>query len=263
MNYLPKMDRAAQWNKRKQKYNFTRKKMAVLENYFFSGEMTEDIGLGLAEYLFYYPKQTTEGWQTVLDEVYIYSWKEWNKHDESAALDKFFEEIQRAFLGLISNYCFEDEDRAWIFRQVFGDQYDPEWEFPLILPTENRKRKITKSPDWILGSLLYGFYRYFEEDEECPYSIHLMDYIESLLLHVSRETYDTVEPGEDSDSVRAFYAVNKMIEYAAMVDTGEDQLLSKKIALAKKLKSVFDPHADKLGNYRKLVETVERDGSLI
>lgn len=263
MNYLLKMDRKAQWDRYKQGYNITRKKLKLIEHYFFSGELSDEICLDLCSTLFLYPNQTIEGWQTVLDDLYPYNWKEWNKHDESVALDRFFEDIQRAFLGLISNYCFEDEDRAWIFRQIFGDQYDPEREFPLILPAENRKRKITKSPDWILGSLLYGFYKYFEEDEECPYSIHLMDYIESLLLHVSGETFDTVEPREDSDSARAFYAINKMIEYAAMDDNGEDELVTQKIALAKKLKNVFDLHADELGNYRKLIEIVERDGSLV
>ena len=263
MNYLPKMDRKAQWNKRKQKYNFTRKKMAVLENYFYSGEMTEDIGLGLSEYLFYYPKQTIEGWQTVLNDLYPYNWKEWNKHDENAALDRFFEDIQRAFLGLISNYCFEDEDRAWIFRQVFGDQYDPEWVFPLVLPTESKKREITSSADKILGCLLADYYDYWEEIEGHLYSVYLFEYIESLIPFVSDEGFDTSVPKGGSESVLTFYTINKMIEYAAMVDTGGDQLLSQKIALAKKLKNVFDPYADRLGNYRKLVEAVERDGSLV
>lgn len=257
-------NRSEQWKKYVDDWSVTKKVIKEAKAYFDTGEKPSNpSSYSVDQLLFLQPDQSLKGWQNVLDDVFIYDEKEWNEQTYGEPLDKLFDMVQRSFLGFVSNFHFNPEDRAWIFRLVFGGAYSPDARFSLVMPTEKEYRKITISPDWILQALMGEFYYFLEEDGAYPYPMYLLEYIKSLLPYVTTEAFDTKEPSDRSEAVVTFYALNKIIEYASMDMTQANESDVDKIRLSQDVKSVFDSCSGNLGNYGELVKLVESEGSLV
>lgn len=261
--YIFKTDRDKQWNdKKKRTTELTRKQIKELEHYFYTGEIPADYKWSIETLLFYNPVLSVESWQEVLS----------NKANVVTKIgdglrfrdmDAFFGHLQQAFLGYISSYDFHPEDRAWIFKQIFGEVYDPERQFPLIFPTETEKRKISFGVENILSSLFHDYSKFYRNKTDNLFANFLLDYLISTLSYVNTaEMFDLKEsPNEDLELIRQTFI--KTIHLANQdIDTSSAEM-KPKIELARELKSIFDQYEGDLGNYHQLVEKVEREGPLV
>ena len=152
--YPNKTNREQQWLAYINKRSFSRKVLKQWQHYFLTGEM-EGKSENFYSLLAMHPVQSIESWQHVLDQYFIAKPDEWDGYNSDYDVNKtLFKDIQRAFLGLLSSYHFHPEDRAWIFRQIYGSVYEGQRLFPLRLPGEQNLRQIAFTSDEIYISLV-------------------------------------------------------------------------------------------------------------
>jgi len=258
-DYRFKTDRKKQWEEHKQGYEFSRKKIQELENYFFTGKVEKPEQFHYSSLLLSHPNQSIEHWQRVLSN--------WVKcPDESTGIesaDDLFQKLQREFIGYISGFNFHPEDRAWIFKQIFGDSYDSGRLFPLVLPSETEKRRISFDADMIFRSLLGDISSYLSGSGGDGYATFLLGYMSSLMPHLTGVGFVLEKPVRKKNKIgnAIFLGINKVVLFSSQdLDIAEaDEKI--KIELALKVKEIFDDYSGELGEYKKLVELIEREGS--
>lgn len=183
MKYPSKTDRNAQWIAHKEDSELSRAKIKLLQNYFETGKLEKiDTAFGEDCLLFMNPNQNIPTWQSVLSDLYKFNWKQWidsPNDSEERARNNFFVRLQRNFLGFIRNYQFHPEDQAWVFTQIFGETYNPDRKFPLLLPGEDEYRLISVSANEIKSGLVLGFVNFFEGNKKLVKEIFILEFLKA------------------------------------------------------------------------------------
>ena len=265
MKYPSKTDRNAQWVAYKEDSELSRAKINLLQNYFETGKLEKiDTAFGEDCLLFMNPNQNIPTWQSVLSDLYKFNWTQWidSPNDlEERARNNFFVRLQRNFLGFITNYQFHPEDQAWIFTQIFGETYNPDRKFPLLLPGEDEYRVISLTPLEIIRSFSVCFRSLFRVGNKSSFAfaMYLVGYFGSLVPYIPIDVYQVASP--KNKNLKVIWDSLKYIFHYAHQDTSsasEDDV--QKIQLARTLKSCFDNYQGDKGDYEQLVALVEKEG---
>ena len=245
----------------RQRWSVSRKVKKEAKVYFDGGELVNSQNYSYKQLLFLQPIQNVEVWQKILKDDFVFVPSHWSEYDLPKAPDKFYEHLQQAFLGYISNFHFHPQDRAWIFTQIFGDTYDADRKFPLILPNESQNRLISKTAQEIADGLMVDIYNALEEDEEgrLSYTLYLSDYLFSLVPVLSESVVFDMESTESSNNM-VVITLNYVIDYAQKKPIENKESDRSKIKLAKFIKNIFDYYQDSLKGYDHLVKLVEKEG---
>ena len=258
--YPNKTDRSKQFNEFKDYIGWTRKELKFWEHYFFTGELLAEKVEQSTWLLFLHPEQTTERWQYALTNLFDLNNRNRLELRNDELNDKFFfPYLQNAFLGLLNSFFFHPEDRAWIFTQIFGESYDPERKFPLLLPNENECRAFTYTAKEIVSFIFVDINSVLRGKSKDTYAIYIVRYILSLLPYIDLISFGISEPDDDND-YSVWSVLNRAIHFAHQDIGSASDKDQPKIELARKVKSIFDNYEGELGEYQQLVELVEQEG---
>lgn len=258
--YPNRTDRDEQWIAIRElllERDVSRTKLRKAEGYFFSGDYKK-YDVGFEWRMLFSPNLSVENFQNIVDSVDFDS-AEWRRFDsDNAKVDFLFEMSQKAFLSLIGKYKFSDEDRAWLFTQVYGDVYSPDRLFPLRMPGEDSHRKFSFDAlyilnGWMLKANMYVKGRY-KEDRKEDWFLHIPGYFHSLLSFSEPVIFSLDMTGLDEEQEDFNRYLNKILSIALMdVDELKEEQ-KKRVLYARKVKSLFDSYKGDLGEYQLLVE---------
>ncbi len=242
--------------------SFSRSVLKQWQHYFLTGEI-EGKSEDLYSLLALHPVQTIESWQYVLDQHLLAKPDEWDGYNSDYDVNKtLFKDIQRAFLGLLSCYHFHPEDRAWIFRQIYGAVYEVQRLFPLRLPGEQNLRQIAFTPDEVFISFVVDLWGYFLGEKVETYTQYLGNYISSLIPFIPLSAYGLAEPDVTNDKVAHYtwHTLHFVFYYAALDEAQADDETLGRIQCAKVIKALFDNYNGELGQYHALAQQVAEHG---
>tara|TARA_R110002126_G_scaffold110984_1_gene248747 strand:- start:107 stop:922 length:816 start_codon:yes stop_codon:yes gene_type:complete len=264
MGYMFKTDREKQWEIWVSDTSISRRNVKILHEYFLTGNMPSENDFGLGQVLFLQPEQNLLGWQKAISDIYnlqLDNYKVYMDQSNEEAQSRFYLQLQRNFLGFITNYQFHPEDQAWIFTQIFGETYNPDRKFPLLLPGEDEYRVISLTPLEIIRSFSVCFRSLFRVGNKSSFAfaMYLVGYFGSLVPYIPIDVYQVASP--KNKNLKVIWDSLKYIFHYAHQDTSsasEDDV--QKIQLARTLKSCFDNYQGDKGDYEQLVALVEKEG---
>ena len=259
--YPNKTDRDKQWNTRSKGRTWTRRELKQWYAYFYEGLLDSPESL-VGELLFMHPEQTIESWQITLDKRVLYSEDMWGERRGATMQDNMFDYLQQTFLGFINRYGFHPEDQAWIFRQIFGDTYDPNRLFPLLLPNEKDYRVIAYSAACVMRFVMFSVHDYLDGSSDNNYPCYIQSYMASTLAHLPLAIFGTQlcedEMGYDGRVIASALRFTIHIAHQDLENaTKKDK---PRIQLARSVKALFDEYKGDLGEYPQLVAMVEEHG---
>ena len=259
IEYTFKTDRNKQWAKQKEhRLDVSRKKKEELEHYFFTGEIKTPNRYPVHTLLFYHPQQNVKQWNMILNGIFNHRHFIGNR-DSYIDVDDFYQRLQKRFLDQIISFDFDIEDRAWIFKQVFGDTYDSGREFPMLLPNEKEKRVISVSANGIAASLFVDVNRVLRNKVTFSYVEYLEVYLKSILPFISTRAFSVNV--DDRDEVYSIWsAVKKILHFSSLGEKQVQESDNIKLLLSKKIRNIFEDYDGDLGEYQKLVALVEQGG---
>lgn len=152
----------------------SQKQLRGLHTYFMTGNLVPGAPRAIEERIFFFPRVDIEGIQHVL-----------KYNIPEGATDKDVSDLKLFFsTGIASVPGLPNEEAAEIFRYVYGDSYQPDWQLPFLIDDESTNRQSPLDPNHQFECGVWSLWWLNGKYDDKGMWTHLKDYWLSLLPFV-------------------------------------------------------------------------------